>query len=469
MDSYQYLFPYEKIKPHSKVLIYGTGVMGQEYLRQILITGYCEVVGMIDKNYFNYSNMRVPVYAPDSIKELQYDYVVIALQKADWLNEILLVLKAEDVPESKIVYTLLRDTENINIFGGADSELVENPAYELTEKSIAISVTGGIGDMIIQKSFVKAICDLEDGCLIDIFNVDTQEMLEYLYEDDEHINAIIPNIGIRYELNHEKYALAIFIEGGAYIRVDRFNDGIFSENQSFVKAVNGVIEFCDNESANMKTPLYSLMGRRIYLGQNCYSWFGCGDALNISDKVDILLTEGGKRWFLYQDIMEKQYITVNYGNGKCSDGSLVSKAWALEKFNNLVEEIYKRHPGMIVIQVGDAAAETIKGVNCSFKGEPFENLAYILKNSRLHIDIDGGLVHMATQLGTKCVVLFGPTPVEIYGYKQNINIVSKDCNGCFGLYKNMYQCAKGYEKPLCMENITVEMVMDKVDEVLGGK
>ena len=469
MDLYQFLFPYEKIEPHSKVLIYGAGVMGQEYLRQIIITGYCEVIGMVDKNYSNYSNMRVPVYSPESIKDLQFDYVVIALQKADWLNEILLVLKDADVSKSKIVYTLLRDTENINIFGAEHTELICPLAYELTEKSIAISVTGGIGDMIIQKSFIHAISELEENCRIDIFNVDTQEVLEYLYKNEKYVNEIIPNLGIRYESKLDKYAVSIFIEGGAYIRVDRFNEKLFAENTGFVKAIKGVMEFCEKESANMKTPLYSLMGRRKFLGQNCYSWFNCGGAIGISEKVEMPLTDSGKSWFLYQDILEKPYITVNYGNGKCSDGRLVSKAWPLEKFDDLVVSINKTYPKMTVVQVGDVSSENIKGVNYTFKGEAFENLAYILKNSQLHIDIDGGLVHMATQLGTKCIVLFGPTPVDIYGYKQNINIVAKGCNGCFGLYQNMYQCAKGYDNPQCMDSITVKMVMDKVDEALGGK
>lgn len=44
------------------------------------------------------------------------------------------------------------------------------------------------------------------------------------------------------------------------------------------------------------------------------------------------------------------------------------------------------------------------------------------------------MVHLATQLGTRCVVLFGPTPSWFYGYEQNINIVAEICKECLRLY-----------------------------------
>ena len=72
-------------------------------------------------------------------------------------------------------------------------------------------------------------------------------------------------------------------------------------------------------------------------------------------------------------------------------------------------------------------------------GESLELVKYVLKGSLLHIDCDSGLVHLATQLGTKCVVLFGQTSVWYFGYEQNINIVSKVCNSCYFFGLRPYQ------------------------------
>ena len=70
MDTYRYLFPYEKIPPHSRILIYGAGILGQEYLKQIRITNYCKVVGFVDKNFADYPQKDIPVYAPDKVRNL---------------------------------------------------------------------------------------------------------------------------------------------------------------------------------------------------------------------------------------------------------------------------------------------------------------------------------------------------------------------------------------------------------------
>ena len=61
----EFLFPFEKVRKGARVLIYGAGEMGQAYVRQLLITGYCKVIGMLDRNYSQYKNTLVPVYAPN--------------------------------------------------------------------------------------------------------------------------------------------------------------------------------------------------------------------------------------------------------------------------------------------------------------------------------------------------------------------------------------------------------------------
>ena len=79
-NKYEYLFPFEKIPQGAKILIYGAGDVGQEYLQQIMMTGYCEVVGFIDRNWDKYAKMIVPIYPVVRIHEVSYDYIVIAMK-----------------------------------------------------------------------------------------------------------------------------------------------------------------------------------------------------------------------------------------------------------------------------------------------------------------------------------------------------------------------------------------------------
>ena len=113
--------------------------------------------------------------------------------------------------------------------------------------------------------------------------------------------------------------------------------------------------------------------------------------------------------------------------------------------------------------------EELLGGDKYILGESFELVTHVLQNSMLHVDIEGGLVHLATQLGTKCVVLFGPTPEFFYGYEENINIKVGDCHDCYGVYLDSNRCARGMEKPECMYNITPEIVMDRVEEYFDDR
>ncbi|MCR5755559.1 MAG: hypothetical protein K6G30_12210, partial [Acetatifactor sp.] len=105
----------------------------------------------------------------------------------------------------------------------------------------------------------------------------------------------------------------------------------------------------------------------------------------------------------------------------------------------------------------------VEGADKYVLGENLKLVEHILKGSRIHVDCEGGLVHIATAMGTKCAVLFGPTPKFFYSYPQNINISVGTCNGCMGLIENWpFECIKGMNEPECMYNITPKLLLDEI-------
>ena len=99
-----------------------------------------------------------------------------------------------------------------------------------------------------------------------------------------------------------------------------------------------------------------------------------------------------------------------------------------------------------------------------------EDVKVVLKNAALHISSEGGIAHIATQVGTRCVVLFGPTPVHYYGYPTNINIVSPVCSECMEISPDWFtKCPRGLEKAECMSGISAEMVLDAIKHILADK
>ena len=170
----------------------------------------------------------------------------------------------------------------------------------------------------------------------------------------------------------------------------------------------------------------------------------------------------------YKDLKLRKYITINFGNGNTHNTMRVAKSWPKKNFEKIVEMIKNKYSDIEIVQIGADGAECLSGADRTFLGKSFSLVSNILKNALLHIDIEGGMVHFATNLGTKCIVLFGPTQVEYYGYEQNINIKAGDCHNCYGLYSDVNMCARGMEKPECMYSITPEIVFKAVNDYLSA-
>lgn len=462
---YKYLFPYEKIPPRSRIIIYGAGTLGQDYYTQMSITHYCEVVGFVDKNYKKYANSLIPVFAPNEISEISFDYVVIALRMKAAYNEIRNILIEAKVPEAKIVAVFERQYNEEPIFEEVDYFEIEF-AYKDSLKSIALLTTGGFGDMVIQKRLVMEIISLEPDCSVDIYNIKAFDFLKTLYADIPNVKNIIPDLGSRYRTKVREYSLGLTIEACHFINVDIFNEDIWnSEDIIFAEKIRLLMERTKEENVGISTPAHVTMYRRWYKGYNAYTGFNYDGVFHIANKkVNIPLNENARRKFLELNLFN--YITINCGNGDCSDASLVAKSWPLENYNILIEKIKNKFSSINIVQLGEKNATNVKDCDLYLLGEDFLLVEHVLKNSLLHIDIEGGLVHIASQLGTKCVVLFGPTVAEYYGYDNNINIRVGNCRNCWGLYTDVNKCARGMEHPECMYSITPDVVFEEVRKEL---
>lgn len=102
---YELLFPFEKIKHNSRILIYGGGTTGQHYCQQIRLSNYCHVIGVVDKNYKNIKMDGVDLMGIDAVKNLDYDYIVIAMMDNRYNEEIIEELVSCGVEKDKIIFT----------------------------------------------------------------------------------------------------------------------------------------------------------------------------------------------------------------------------------------------------------------------------------------------------------------------------------------------------------------------------
>jgi len=100
------MFPFNKVSKDCNIVIYGMGTVGKGFVNQINCLSYCNIVGVIDKDYrkenWDIKQWGVDLFAPNEIQQLDYDYVVVASDEFKLEIERSL-LEELSVPKKKII------------------------------------------------------------------------------------------------------------------------------------------------------------------------------------------------------------------------------------------------------------------------------------------------------------------------------------------------------------------------------
>lgn len=91
---------------NKKIVVYGAGNVGKDYIRQIQKENLCEDYIWVDKGYKLKDNyMGVEVLSPAEMMEYQFDYVIIAVNNEKVMNEIKNELVELGIGNKKIIWT----------------------------------------------------------------------------------------------------------------------------------------------------------------------------------------------------------------------------------------------------------------------------------------------------------------------------------------------------------------------------
>lgn len=99
-----HLLPFEFIPKNSKIIMYGAGNVCKEFLDQIEELKWCEVLFLIDKNYRNIEKDIMPIFGLDILDwDIKYDYILIAIDCKEIVQEVEKALIKKGVDKQKIV------------------------------------------------------------------------------------------------------------------------------------------------------------------------------------------------------------------------------------------------------------------------------------------------------------------------------------------------------------------------------
>lgn len=87
-----YLYPFPQVKKGARIVLYGAGTYGQRLFQYLEKTGFCKVVAWVDQNYGEYRKMGLEVDSPQSIQDMEFDKIVVAITYAKPRFEVFQIL-----------------------------------------------------------------------------------------------------------------------------------------------------------------------------------------------------------------------------------------------------------------------------------------------------------------------------------------------------------------------------------------
>jgi len=338
--------------------------------------------------------------------------------------------------------------------------------------TVAVRLTGGLGDTVIHRRFLEQIAARCPDCNFIIFCAVVKQG-RWVFENAPYVKGVFPLIMFSdYRIRHADIIL--------HLNTFAFFDEEHCHFGKILKQAPALLEMFSScrEKRKMwdcfieKHPsLDGAFARQAVLqGFNRYNFIS--HLLGIPTPGPVLDLRVNQKRASELSKRFRSYITLNTGFDSyfIIAGKTATKCYPQEHWERLVVLLKEKYPGLGIVQVGNKIGKHIAGVDTDLAGKThLDECAGILKNSRLHIDIEGGLVHICAALGTQCVTLFGPTSEEYFRYPHNINLRDDQCIACWWSTESwMMRCPRKYPRAECMYRLLPEKIMDAVSRVLGG-
>jgi len=170
------------------------------------------------------------------------------------------------------------------------------------------------------------------------------------------------------------------------------------------------------------------------------------------------------------------YVVLHPGNSHIARGKANLRAWPLQHWRRLAENLAARHPDLRVVLIGEKAErsylspliEALPGLVDLCGATSLPELVTVIRDARLVISTDTGPSHLAAVLGTPLITLFGPSDPSMTGPwdsgRGDIRVLRRDlpCSPC--VHRRDYGTCSHRR---CMQELTPAWVLGQSLEVLA--
>ena len=336
---------------------------------------------------------------------------------------------------------------------------------EREQPTVAIKITGGIGDYIIAARFLRDMLLSTEQFEFDLY-CNRPEVANWVFASNlnyrkSYSEFLFDDLRPEYDLAlWVSHFVVSYTENARWLKL-RACPRLCTALQNGIRFRPKIEKFIlshpqmDNFLARR---MVMMNVDRMNLPHGMFKISKGDDILDLAVDEGIVTTLG---------LSGRPYITIHNG----FDPEMVVRHGTSTKcyphFPEVVRQIKRALPDLPIVQLGSSTSAPIEGIDYNLiEKTSLREAAGLIKNAVWHLDIESGLVHMARCFGIQSTVIFGPTPEAYFGYKENRNIPPSACGDCWWITETwMAHCPRGFPAPICT-NQDPSLVAHQVIECL---
>lgn len=337
------------------------------------------------------------------------------------------------------------------------------------ELRLAFMLRGGIGDVVINLSWLEALTQISARpCRSDVFTGASKDCMSALCWNKDYIRRVMT---LKQKITLADYDVVFDVMQNPQVRaicperLKKLSPALWDYVQRLLRFQSSHASFYMDENQAMGIHYADVMGT-FRRGQADFDGsLGLKDS-DFTLHPRIPWEEVSRRFSL-----RPGYVTLQREAG-ASEQSL--KLWNASRYSALLEELHREYPSVQVVLLGVKKnfdmPEGLEEYIVDLRGRTsFDEFMTLVRHARLHIGCEGVVPHLRHYLrGGPSLVLYGPSCARMLSYPENIALSGAECpNGCEGILPSWQDvCLKGYDHCRSLEEISVEQVMKQIRNIL---
>lgn len=201
--------------------------------------------------------------------------------------------------------------------------------------------------------------------------------------------------------------------------------------------------------------------------------------LKMKFSVDNIHKKWADDFISENELSGRELIGIFPGGGHNPGADMPNKRWPSNKYAAVCEHLLDKNYSVLVFgskndsQVMDEVNPKNRPEAISVQTPSIKHLAALVSNCKLFITNDCGPMHLSAAIGTPTLSIWGPTDPKLLaplGDEHHYINSTLDCSPCFKQIIGKFEPAfTACNKTECMDSISVEKVLDRIDMMLAGR